>query len=41
MILAWQNRIAARGGKIQSRLLPSDTAKTVVFRRSAYEVLRA
>ena len=30
MILAWQNRIAARGWDIQSRLLPSDTATTVV-----------
>lgn len=37
MILAWQNRIAARGGEIQSRLLPRDTAKTVVSVGSADE----
>lgn len=37
MILAWQNRIAARGGEIQSRLLPRGTAKTVVSVGSADE----
>lgn len=30
MILAWQNRTPARGGEMQSRLLPSDTTKTLV-----------
>lgn len=37
MILAWQNRIAARGGEIQSRLLTKRYRQNGRVRRSADE----